>query len=301
MGLKMKKMNIDGIINEHGPLNKALAKLTKGSVRFAKQLMDECRLNPDFYYNAEDIEDPEDFDYSSIEKKFWTADFAMYTIEDYEGILYLSRVNPIFENIKDATRQLRETGIFIPRREDIKRVKKSKDTLRIKIDELGLERDSTESCYFTIKTREYKRLWPYQTMLVERICGQKNDFKNNMRTLSDNGVGTIKFRVLDPRYIEEHISSDSGSAIARLCSLFMFRYFFEFDAAWSDINGDKFTFDATDRYDLFLRGKPINTKDIAQKTVSEQKLEQTTLLALKEGRSFEYQNKIYVPVDKQRG
>ena len=77
---------------------------------------------------------------------FYTADSAVYTVEDGEAVLYLGRgrTNPVFNNLEETTRQLLKTPNYIPSKEDIEAVKNANSTIRVKLSNLRLKGEGSE-------------------------------------------------------------------------------------------------------------------------------------------------------------
>ncbi len=191
-----------------GKLAQIFPKFKRGTIRHSDQLTTERRINP------------------KLRKQwFYTADSALYTVEDGEVILYLGRgpTNPIFKNIKKATHQLITTENYIPPKADIEAVVKAESTLKVKLSGLrlqgdkGLQGDNYERCYFEIKTADYDKLNPEQRRIAERVYGQGNDFKENMKMLNEAGIRTTRVYVLNPEYVKNNVPQDG--AIARASGL----------------------------------------------------------------------------------
>lgn len=172
---------------------------------------------------------------------FWTANFALYRVENGEAILYFGgrEDNPIYKNIIKATTQLIEVRNFKPDKEDIQAVIDSVgsgSTLRVELSELNLippslmaaqiqrskqKRNKYDFRVFEINTSDYgQKLNNTQRILAERVFGQRNDFIKNMRMLSEDGIKTTKITVLYPPYVKDNVKKDS--ALIRLCSLASF-------------------------------------------------------------------------------
>ena len=161
----------------------------------------------------------------------------MYTFEDGEAIWYLGRneTNPIFNNVNEESfGQLGRISIdtdFIAyiltseKREEIDAVIMAEDTLKVKLSDLDLQQrplinslDSNDGRgYFDIDTVNYDHLNSEQRRVAERIYGQGEDFKENMKMLNENGVRKTRVSVLTPDYIKKNVSR--YSALARV-SLF---------------------------------------------------------------------------------
>src|SRR3989344_1150215 len=133
-------MVIDNLVNVQGPLAKALPKLDLSTVQHAFEIMNARRA-----------------DKSLRDLWFWTADFAMYAVEDKEEYLYFASrdYNLVFQNLDDAVKQLLETGNYVPENQGVDVVKAGKDTLKIKLSDLKLERRNSEFSYFEVDTVKY--------------------------------------------------------------------------------------------------------------------------------------------------
>jgi len=137
---------------------------------------------------------------------FYTADFSMYTRKDGEEFFHLARGhnNLIFQNLEEATNQLLQTGNYtIWNKEDVEKVVNAEDTLTVKLSDLGLK-DSGEWSYFEIDTAKYnKTLNKSQSLVAERVYGQREDFAKNMQMLREAGISRTIVYVLNPEYVKE--------------------------------------------------------------------------------------------------
>ena len=157
---------------------------------------------------------------------FYTADSAVYTIEEVNGIdevfLYLGRgdTNPVFNNIEEATQQLITRRNYIPSREDVEAVKNADTTLRVKLSDLSLQENSSKNSkcrFFEIDTANYGSLNEHQRKVAERVYGSGEDFEQNMEMLRKNRIKTTRVYVLNPDYVRENVPQ--GGALARASSL----------------------------------------------------------------------------------
>ncbi len=187
----------------------------------------------------------------------WTANTALYRIEDNEVVLYFSRgntsrkVNPVFNNIEEATTQLLNTQNYKPSQSEIESVVNSVDTgetARFKLSDLGLKKFDNEFSYFEIDTENYDELNAAQRQFAEMVYGSGKDFeaimdilKTSLRT-SKQEIKKTKIYVLTPDYVQDKTEGNSG--IVRACGLMSF--------------GDSSHFGAVDRnvdfIHNFLRG-----------------------------------------------
>lgn len=177
------------------------------------------QLDPDTIQQSDEITNDRRTDEDLRKKWFWTADFAMYTIENNEVFLNLAarENNLIFQNIEKATKQLIKNDDYVPEKEDIETVIKSKTTLRTKLSDLNLENDSHEYSHIYIDTLNYIISNQEQRKIAERVYGQGDDFKNNMKMFKSAGIDRTRIFVLNPIYVKNHVKE--GSAIARVCWL----------------------------------------------------------------------------------
>lgn len=192
--------------NVTGPLAQSIPQLVLDTIQHADQITAERRANPALRSNW-----------------FYTADGALYAVENGNPVLYLTRgaVNPILKNPQVAAGQLLSTGNYTPSQADISAAISSPDTLKITLSELGLRRHDDEFSYFEINTGKPDKLNPAQRRMAERVYGQGNDFMPNMNMLKDREkIISMRIYVLNPRYVKEH--AQPGSAIARACRLFHF-------------------------------------------------------------------------------
>ncbi|MBW3022619.1 hypothetical protein KY308_00760 [Candidatus Woesearchaeota archaeon] len=217
-------------VNFHFPLEYALLKLDLESIRYSDELTNERRT-----------------DESLRSKVFFTADGAAYTVERDEPILYLSRINLIFGNFRDACRQIEENGNYIPKTSEMKKVFRSRETIRAPLSKLTIVKESANSHYFEIPTDIYDEcLNAYERELAERVFGQGRDFRDNMQMFREAGVDTALFYVLDPEYVLKNTESDK--AIVRLSKLF----------EMEDLSGFLADDCNVDDEEAFVRGLPFS-------------------------------------------
>lgn len=152
-------------------------------------------------------------------KTFYTGDFLLYTVEDGQEILYIGRApqSPILKHMEEAAKQLRETGNYIPSREDISAVidaVKTGETLRVRLSDLEL-RDLEfrplpgQISYFIIDTAKYNALNPAQRIVAERFHGsmgiepgqERSEFELNMKMFRENGINAAVIYILRPEYV----------------------------------------------------------------------------------------------------
>lgn len=208
-------MSIDRIVNEQGKLADTFAKLDPLTIQHSSEI---CIDRID--------------DTSLRDKWFWTAEGAVYTIEDGEVILYLTdrESNPILKNIKEATDQLIQNHNYIPKQEDLEAAINSANTLRIKLSDLKLKRENNEYSYFEINAKKYNELNEVQRAFAERVFGEEDKFKEYMKILNDEGKETTRIYVLNPDYVKDKIKENKAEALARACRLIGFGGNSDFDA-----------------------------------------------------------------------
>lgn len=187
-----------------------------------------------------------------LKNDYFTADFAMYTVENGIAYLYLARGkdNLLFDNIAEACKQLSSNKNYkITERKDIDSVINSDTTLRFFISDLGLKsygREEYGTFDFTVDN-PYLHLHAAQMPLVERIFGKGQVFEASMRMLKIAGSGYINvydilrsritdvseltkmldnnmrcddkahINLLNADYVKRNVPE--GGAIARLCMI----------------------------------------------------------------------------------
>jgi hypothetical protein len=152
---------------------------------------------------------------------FYTANFAMYTVEDGEVILYLGgrEANPILANLDEACRQLVQKRDYIVPEVAAQAVRDSVEsgyTLRVEMQDLELKTDKNGFSYFSIETDDYDRLNPTQRAVAERIYDTDDNFVANMQMLADTRIPCVKVYVLNPEYVAEHAQEND---VVRACFL----------------------------------------------------------------------------------
>ncbi|MCX6707868.1 MAG: hypothetical protein NT001_07085 [Candidatus Woesearchaeota archaeon] len=177
-------MTIDGLVNEQGPLAETFAKLDPSSIQHSDEI---C---------ADRISDKD-----LRNKWFWTADGAVYTVENDEVILYLTRreENPVINNIKEAIDQLIQTQNYVPKQEDLEAAINSKNTLRIKLSDLDIIKDNDEHSHFEINTSEYNKLNETQRAL----CLEKVTEGDAQESKSDPLLTSYHLRIIQQKPLIE--------------------------------------------------------------------------------------------------
>ena len=182
-----------------------------------------AQLDPNTIQHSAEITNDRRSDRDLRNKWFWTADFAIYTHKDNRVYLNLAtrENNLIFKNIEKAIEQLTKNENYIPEKEDIETVISSKNTLKTKLSDLKLKEHSDEDCYFEINTAKYNRtLNKAQRTFAERVYGQGDDFKKNMKMFKDNGINTTRIYVLNSDYAKDNVQKENAIALA--CGLVSF-------------------------------------------------------------------------------
>ncbi|MEK6969210.1 MAG: hypothetical protein AABW48_02165 [Nanoarchaeota archaeon] len=150
----------------------------------------------------------------------WTANFPLYQIEDGEAVLYFGgrKANPLFNNIREATNQLKANQNYRPTEKDITAVLesvKSGDTLRVELSDLNLDKLNDEFSYFEINPNKIARLNSVQRALAERVYDSGNDFVENMKMFAKAEINP-RIYVLNPEYVQKEARN---GAVARACWL----------------------------------------------------------------------------------
>jgi hypothetical protein len=197
-------MALEGIVNQRGNLFDSFQELDSATIQHSDEIM-------------KDRQDDEDL----RGKWFYTADHALYRVEDDEAVLYLGRgdTNPIFKNIKEATEQLINEGNYILEKEDIEAVVNAESTLKVKISDLELEGDG-EYGYFEIDTKNYDKLNDSQRAFAERVYGEGKDFEESMKMLKKADISITRIHVLNSDYVK--YNAKEGSVLIWACKIDLF-------------------------------------------------------------------------------
>ena len=161
---------------------------------------------------------------------FWTADAPLYQVENDDVFLYLGRGkdNLVFRNIDAASKQILESGNYIPSVEDAQEVMKSSTTLMVKLSDLELKKQDDEFSYFDVSTTKYDKLNPSQKAFAERIYGSGDDFIRYMTALQEDGKASTRVWVLNPNYVKKKVGQDK--VLCRASALLDFSYYSLFGA-----------------------------------------------------------------------
>jgi hypothetical protein len=206
------KYNASQLKIVQGPLNQTLPKMKPGTIQHSAQI---CKLR----LTNEELR----------KSWFWTADSALYVLENGEPVLYFGGIdtNLIFQNIDNAYKHLTTTGNYVPSDADVQKVLvavKVGSVMRIELSVLGLTRLDDTYSYFEI----CKTLNPTQRAFAERVYGAGDDFVQYMELLSKSKIVSTRVYVLNPIYVKTALRS--VKAIARACWLNDFDYYSYFIA-----------------------------------------------------------------------
>jgi hypothetical protein len=197
-------MTDDGLVNLVGNWPDTFPKLDPATIQHASEIMNDRRTIRDGNQK-----------WRLRRKWFWTADSALYRVEDDEVVLYFGNrdTNLIFSNFEDAKSQFSTSGNYFPSPEDISRVVDSVEdgnTLRIKLSDLELEENGNIWNSFSFSTSEYESLNETQRAFAEMIYGRGDDFVQNMKMLNDEGISTTTVSVLNPNYVKQFVKQDGA-------------------------------------------------------------------------------------------
>ena len=208
MPTQTAKRTLDTLV---GPLAETFPQLDRATILHSDELITERWTNPELR-----------------NRWFYTADGPMYTVEKKgrrdEVFLYLSRgkVNPIFNNIAEATQQLRTGNYILPseKRGEIDAVITAEDTLKVKLSNLRLQGDDNVFRYFEIDTANYNSLNEHQRKVAKRLYGSGRDFGQNMKMFNEAGIRKIRVYVLNPDYVKQNAPQDGALARASMLNVF---------------------------------------------------------------------------------
>ena len=160
---------------------------------------------------------------------FWTADFPLYTMEDREGkfdlngdvFLYLAdrKHNLAFQHIDDAVADIKANDNFFPDDSDIGSVINAKSTLRVRVNDLGLQGTDDEWLYFEIDTKNYSKMDKFQRPVAERVHGKGRVLDRTMKMLSDEGKEKTSVGILNPKYVQKKLQEHGKQSLARVFAL----------------------------------------------------------------------------------
>jgi hypothetical protein len=186
---------------------------------------------------------------------FWTANFGMYTVENGGVFLYFGgrEANPVFNNIVEATRQLKVNGVYKPSAGEIGLVKesvKSGHTVKVGLSDLGLVVYNGELSHFSIDVVNWRSMNSVQRLVAEMVYGsmkERKDLKTKRKTsvfaeymaeLRKAGMNSVNVYVLSQNYVKSHAPQDG--AVARACWLYNFIYDSFFSAVGWGVDYQKY-------------------------------------------------------------
>ena len=199
-------MTLENLVNLRGRLAETYYKVDPNTIQHSVELMNDRRTNKDLR-----------------NKWFWTADFPIYRKELGEAVIYIAgrENNLIFQDINEATEQLRRNDNYVLGQEYIDSVVTSAESgkiLKINHGHLNLERYDNELSFFEVDTNEYDTtLNQAQRTVAERCYSKGDDFKKNIAMLNEAGIRRTTIYVLGEDYVKNNVDEDG--AIARACRL----------------------------------------------------------------------------------
>jgi hypothetical protein len=227
----MKTLNKE-LINSKGPFIEAYSRLDPQTIFHADEIMEERKSN----YNLRNY-------------NFWTADTAIYAIEDGEAILYLTRGsdNPIFNNLEDVYKILKgkyNDYYSYPLVQTIPFLGHDK-ILKIELSKLKYKEDpySWEPCpinYFTMGSK-YSTLNKVEKKFAKKIFGNSPLFPKQNK----NKAAIFTFT---PEYVKEKLAFKNNCVLLTPCKL---------DSFNEDIFGFFACSSWVSREDYYIRGHYI--------------------------------------------
>ncbi|MBI5390523.1 hypothetical protein HZB02_03475 [Candidatus Woesearchaeota archaeon] len=156
-------------------------------------------------------------------RPFYTANFAMYRVEDGEAVLYFGgrEANPLMAHMEEAASQLIKTGNYLVpavQRDAVLASVNEGTTLKVNLADLDLKGSNDEfSSFFTINTAALDTLNPAQRALASRVYGKKNALQQYMGFLAEANNKETRIYVLNPDYVKKKIRGNA--AVAQACWL----------------------------------------------------------------------------------
>lgn len=204
-------MALENLVNIQGRLKETFPQLDPSTIQISAQIMKDRHTDEDLR-----------------NKWFWTADSALYTVEDGQEVLYLGGIetNLVFRNLNEAVDQLLNTQNYHPNKQDIQSVVEASTqgkVSRIRLSDLDLKKENDEFCYYEIDTENYNNsvkkggLNKEQRAVAEQVYGKGADFDQSMKDLSDAKISKTRVWVLNPKYVKTNVGENNG--IARACWL----------------------------------------------------------------------------------
>ena len=158
---------------------------------------------------------------------FYVADGPLYSLEGAEKIptLWLTREsnNLVLRHLYDDRRisygqssydLLLKNSNYRPNPEEARIAMEAKDTLRIDLTKLRLQRDDSQQWYLKISTTKYNKLNSEERKLAERFYGQGDAFVAAMSVLKKSGVGCFGIHVLNPADVQKEATKSPIALVA---------------------------------------------------------------------------------------
>lgn len=201
-------MAIDNLVTVKGRnLRNTFKRLRSGTMLHVDQLMNECRNNPKLGNGW-----------------FYTADGAIYFLDGAKKTptLALTRGvhNPILLHIDEfrldseypCTDGHLVTDDYRLSKAEVKQALTASDTVLVALSDLCLDIPYRRQRYgsFAIRTTSpgYEKLNDEQRRFAERVCGQENDFVQNMEMFKNADIGEIHIQVLNAGYVQTYTTED---------------------------------------------------------------------------------------------
>ncbi|MDO8480956.1 MAG: hypothetical protein Q7S65_04010 [Nanoarchaeota archaeon] len=192
-----------GFFVQRGTLEEQLGVFDPESVLQAFEILEDARADEEFR-----------------QKPFRTGEFALYTVESGEAVLYLAPtpLNLAFQNKGIAIPQLRN-GDYVPQPDEARRVIAATDrgVLRVPLLSLQMEEDRSPQTCFYVHTGNDQGFTPARRNVTEWIYARKGGFEDTRRRIGEFRA-QIEIQLLSPKYVLSRVRGDI-SAIARICHL----------------------------------------------------------------------------------
>lgn len=188
------------------------------------------------------------FEYHKIYS--WTSDTILYSIEDFECMVYLSQkdTNPLFRDISTFNKAINQiccNNSYFPKDAELSNILMAESTNRIRLKDLELKNDIIGS-YFDIYTanvntsryENYDLLNNTQRIMAENMHGLGEDFKKTMKMLNDFGIIKTKIYLLSPYTIRKILSEHNSKSFMTVAFIDNFDYNSNIHTAYGDIRDE---------------------------------------------------------------
>ena len=179
-----------------------------------------------------------------IEKSFVTADYAVYTMEEGEVVLYLAPYKQnafykykAFGSEEDPGYKLRYNGEYVLLEEDLEEIVSSNASSRFIVSEVDNQESDPENIFYDawhlkvplytteelkerkIEAKGYDGMNLTQRRLFEKVHGTGESLIENINMMREHKIESVDISIIKPKVIEQMLKQRNAKGLGYLCAL----------------------------------------------------------------------------------